>query len=138
LPELNNCFLSQVQPGLKTPLNATLISFLITILLSLINLGSTTAFNAIASLGVASLLSSYLISFTCLLSKRLRHEPFPPAQRSLGRHSIWVDTVSIAFLLVFYVFAFFPLTASVQPETMNWNVLIYGVALLVAVGFYWG
>ena len=111
-------------------------SFAITILLSLINIGSTVAFNAIASLGVASLISSYIISFTCLLIKRLRKEPLPHAQWSLGRFSIPVNVVSIIFLIIIYVFAFFPLTAEVDPVTMNWNILIYGSAILFAVGFY--
>ncbi|MCJ1249806.1 hypothetical protein MMC30_007032 [Trapelia coarctata] len=133
-----SAFLSHVKPGWNIPLNAVLLSFLITTLLSLINIGSTTAFNAIASLGVASLISSYLISFSCLLLKRLRHEPLPPAQWSLGRHSIWVNAVSIAFLLSFYVFSFFPLTATVEPASMNWNVLIYGAAMVFAVSWYYG
>lgn len=51
-------FLSHVRPGWDIPLNSILISLCITALLSLINLGSTVAFNAIISIGVVSLLSS--------------------------------------------------------------------------------
>jgi amino acid transporter len=51
-------FLSYVRPGWDIPLNSILVSMCITALLSLINLGSTVAFNAIISIGVVSLLSS--------------------------------------------------------------------------------
>jgi amino acid transporter len=51
-------FLSYVRPGWDIPLNSILVSMCITALLSLINLGSTVAFNAIVSIGVVSLLSS--------------------------------------------------------------------------------
>lgn len=51
-------FLSYVRPGWDIPMNSILVSMCITALLSLINLGSTVAFNAIISIGVVSLLSS--------------------------------------------------------------------------------
>lgn len=51
-------FLSYVRLGWDIPLNSILVSMCITALLSLINLGSTVAFNAIISIGVVSLLSS--------------------------------------------------------------------------------
>lgn len=113
-----------------------MISLLITICLSTINIGSTVAFNAIASLGVASLLSSYIISFSCLMIKRYRGEPLPPARWSLGRYGMLINGISVAFLSITFIFSFFPLATPVIPSTMNWNVLIYGFALLFAVGFY--
>jgi len=133
-------FLSYVRPGLNVPINAVLVSLCISILLFLINIGSSVAFNAIASLGVASLLSSYIISFTCLVVKRMRHEPLPPARWSLGKHGLWINVVAILFLIVIWFFSFFPLAMQVDPTTMNWNVLIYGSAMIFAAGYYlaWG
>ena len=60
------------------PLNAILISLVVCVLLSLINIGSTAALNAILALDLASLLCSYTISIGCLTLKRLRGEPLPP------------------------------------------------------------
>jgi hypothetical protein len=57
-------FLSYVRPGWDIPLNSILVSMCITALLSLINLGSTVAFNAIISIGVVSLLSSCKFHFS--------------------------------------------------------------------------
>lgn len=128
--------LSQVKPGWNIPLNAVLVSLVITICLSMINIGSTVAFNAIASLGVASLLSSYIISFSCLILKRYKGEALPHARWSLGKHGMWINIVSVMFLSFLFVMSFFPLATPVELTTMNWNVLIYCSAIIFAIGFY--
>lgn len=47
-----------------------------------------------------------------------------------------VNGISVAFLLITFVFSFFPIATPVVPSTMNWNVLIYCSAIIFAVGFY--
>jgi hypothetical protein len=46
---------------------------------------STEALNAILTLDLAALLSSYTICIGCLALKRIRGEPLPPRQRTLGK-----------------------------------------------------
>ncbi|KAF7156356.1 hypothetical protein CNMCM6106_009623 [Aspergillus hiratsukae] len=115
-------FLSKINPTFTVPLNALCVSLVIVSLLSLINIGSSVAFNAIMSLGTAALLSSYIISITCVRIRRWRKQPLPPARWSMGRFTPFVDTVSILVLLVIWVYSFFPLTKHVNPTTMNWSV----------------
>jgi amino acid transporter len=91
----------------------------ITSLLSLINIGSTAAFNAIGSLAVSALLATYMISFTCLIIRRLGNEPLPPRRWSLGRAGIFVNFGAVAYLLIVWVFIFFPTQTPVTPSTMN-------------------
>jgi choline transport protein len=129
-------FLARVRPGWDIPLNSVLASFLITILLSLINIGSTTAFNALASLGTAALLSSYIISITCIRIKRWRRQPFPPTRWSLGRWGAPINDFSIAYLWLVFIFCFFPQAIPVTPQNMNWNILIYGFVVCFAMGYY--
>ena len=40
------------------------------------------------------------------------------------------------FLLLVYVFAFFPLAAPVEAETMNWSCLIYGAVVIFSICYY--
>ncbi len=40
------------------------------------------------------------------------------------------------FLLVVWVFVFFPLQTPVTLATMNWNVLIFGSVMIFAVVYY--
>ncbi|EDN08804.1 predicted protein [Histoplasma mississippiense (nom. inval.)] len=65
-------FFARVHPKSKVPVNSILASTVITILLSLINIGSTEAFNAIASLTIASLFMSYLVCIGCFIYRRLQ------------------------------------------------------------------
>jgi choline transport protein len=113
-----------------------MVSFAITILLSLINIGSNVAFNAIASLGTAALISSYIVSITCVRIKRWRGQKLPPARWSLGKFGGPINDFSILYLIIVFVFTFFPETAIVNAQTMNWNILIYGFTLAFAVVWF--
>lgn len=74
----------QVYPKWNLPLNAILISLVVCVLLSMINIGSTVALNAILALDLASLLCSYTLSIGCLALKRIRGEQLPYREWSLG------------------------------------------------------
>jgi choline transport protein len=117
-------------------LNAILLTFTITTLLSLINIGSTVAFNAIGSLAVSAILGTYIISFTVLILRRLRKEPLPARRWTLGRYGIFVNIGAVIFLLVVWVFIFFPLQTPVTPSTMNWNIVMFGGTMIFAMVYY--
>jgi choline transport protein len=144
-------FLSYVRPGWEIPLNSILVSLCITALLSLINLGSTVAFNAIISIGVVSLLSSCksrpsilsasqlpakhetdLVSISCILYKRLRNEELLSRRWSVGRFGMAFNLCALGYVFVAYVFAFFPIGTPVTTETMNWASVVYGGVVGVA------
>lgn len=129
-------FLSRVQPGWDIPLNSVIVSFVISILLSLINIGSTVAFNSIASLGTCALLSSYIISISCMFLKRWKNEPLLPSRFSLGKAGIWVNGISVVYLCIAFLFAFFPSVPSPTAAFMNWNILIYGVVVIFSLVYF--
>jgi len=126
----------QVSPSFPIPLNAVIVSFLCGITISLINLGSSVALNAIVSLTLSALLASYILSIGCILSKRLRQEPLPPARWSLGRAGTAINTIALVFLVPFFIFCFFPTATPVRPDTMNWNIVMFGGMFLWATAFY--
>ncbi|KAK0270606.1 hypothetical protein LTS00_016888 [Friedmanniomyces endolithicus] len=66
------------------PLRAVVVSFVVTSLLSLINLGSSEALNAITSLGGTSILFSYFLTLSCLVWRRLFGAPLSPRPWSMG------------------------------------------------------
>lgn len=65
--------------------------------MSLINLGSRVAFEAMLSLATVALMASYLMSIGCALSKRLRGEDLPAARWSLGRYGMAVNIIALAY-----------------------------------------
>lgn len=125
-----------MSPTFPIPLNAVLVSFLCGVVISLINLGSAVALNAIVSLTISALLGSYIVCIGCILSKRLRGEPLPPAKWSLGRAGTVVNVLALVFLIPFFIFCFFPTATPVQPSTMNFNSLMFGAIFLWATGYY--
>lgn len=129
-------FLSHVKAGWNIPINAVCLTFLFTAMLSLINIGSTAAFNAVASMATNALLSTYIISMTCLLIRRLRGPALPPRRWSLGKLGLPINTFAVLFLLWIWTFCFFPQSTPVTPATMNWNVLINAGVMLFAVIYY--
>lgn len=131
---------NQVSPTKQIPLRAIIVSMIITWLISLINIGSTAALNAIVSLGVVSLLTSYYITIACLVSRRLKGKPLPPRRWSLGKFGLPINIMSLLFLTPIYFFAFWPLSTSVEPSSMNWAVLMYGGVVTWSLVYYfiWG
>nr|AUW31164.1 putative GABA permease [Cladonia uncialis subsp. uncialis] len=129
-------FLQHVTPGWNIPLNAVLVSLIVTVLLSLINIGSTVALDAIISLTIGSLVSSYMITITCILMKRIRKEPLPARRWTLGRYGFAVNVGALLFLMPIFIFSFFPLATPVQASTMNWGVVIYSGIIIFATVYY--
>ncbi|KAK5166212.1 uncharacterized protein LTR77_008473 [Saxophila tyrrhenica] len=129
-------FLAHVKDGWNIPLNAVLVTFCCTALLSLINIGSTAAFNAVASMGTNALLTTYIISIGCVVIRRLRGQPLPERRWSLGRAGLYVNLFALAFLLTIWIFLFFPVQTPVTLSTMNWNVLINGGVMILAFTYY--
>ena len=117
-------------------MNAVFVSLVVTALLSLINIGSSVALNAILSLNCASLLSSYVICIGCLILKRLRGEPLPSRPWSLGRWGFYINIGAICWLAPIFIFTLFPGVAAVAPSTMNWGVLLFGFVVGFSTIYY--
>lgn len=71
--------------GTPIPLNSIIISLFITCIVSLLNLGSVTAFNSIVGLLSGSGGISYTISISCVLWRRLSGQTLPSSPFSLGK-----------------------------------------------------
>lgn len=90
----------------------------------------------VISLGVASMLTSYLISIGCVALKRIRGEPLLPSKFNLGRLGLPINIIAVLFLLFLWIFAFFPSGPHPAVADMNWAVLGYGVVLIFALVYY--
>lgn len=113
---------------------------MVTALLSLINLGSAAALNSITSLTTAALLSSYLRSIGCTIWRRATGQPLLPSKFGLGRQwwgGLAVNVAAEAFLVVAFVFSFFPAAPRPAPAAdVNWNIVIYGAVVVGSLLYY--
>ncbi len=125
-----------MSPTSHIPSRAIIVSMIITFAVSLINIGSATALNAIISLVVVSLLSSYYITIACLVWRRLRGGPLPDRRWSLGKYGLAINITSLIFLTPIYFFAFWPAVTPMHLGTMNWAVVMYGGMVILSLVYY--
>ncbi|KAL6712604.1 hypothetical protein ACN47E_000481 [Coniothyrium glycines] len=131
-------WIAKVDCTKEIPGNAVLLSSLIAALLSLINIGSTTAFHAIVSLQVVSLMFTYACSISCVLYRRIRYPTtFPKARWSLGRWGIIVNTLGLVYSLFTFFWSFWPTYTYVLAEDFNWSVAIFVVTLALCLIMYY-
>lgn len=129
-------FLGAVKPGWNIPLNAVCLTFVFTSLLSLINIGSTVAFNAICSMATNALLSTYIISLICLSIRRVKGPELPPRRWSLGRFGLPINLAALLFLIWIWIFCFFPQETPVTVAKRNLNIVINAGVILFAIAYY--
>lgn len=102
--------------------------------LSFINIGSSTAFSAIISLQLSSLMFTYGISIACVLYRRLtRPDLLPRCRWSLGRFGPMINAVALIYSTQVFFWCFWPITTPVDFTTFNWSVLMF-MTLLIASG----
>jgi choline transport protein len=128
--------LRQVSEKREVPVNSIYMTLSFVVLLSLINLGSSVAFMQVISLGVAAMLTSYLITISCITLKRIRGEPLLPSKFHLGRWGLPINVIAVLFLLFSWIFCFFPIGPHPTVVDMNWAVLGYGTVVILAVVYY--
>lgn len=118
--------------GTPVPINSILFSLSITIIIALINIGSSAALNTIVALLTGATSFSYALSIACILAKRLRKEPLPPARFSLGRCGTAVNAFATVYVIVSAAASFFPVTVPTDAENMNWSSVMFGGVLIIA------
>ncbi|KAF2497948.1 GABA permease-like protein [Lophium mytilinum] len=130
-------WIGHVSPSLQVPANAVTVTSAITIALSLINIGSDVAFNAIISLNVVSLMITYVFSIGCVLYRRIQHpELLPKCRWSLGRWGVPVNIGGFLYSLYAFFWCFWPNATPVTAVDFNWAVVMFvGVAVIAAVDY---
>lgn len=97
-------WLAKVSDGFNIPVNAVLTTVVIVAAISLINIGSSAALNAINSLGGISILATYLIVVGCYIWNRLTHAAPPRGTWSpFGLYFAitgWIMTLPVFFFLL--------------------------------------
>jgi amino acid transporter len=105
-------------------------------LLSLINIASSAALNAILSLTTLALYVSYLIPIALLVLKRMRKETIDLGPWHLGKYGMAINIYALAFGIFIAIFLPFPASVA-QPltmETMNYAGPVFLCVLLLALG----
>ena len=132
-------YLGRVEPRTSLPLWSIGLSTFISCLLALINIASTTAFNALTGLVLAAFYSAFLFAACTMLHKRLT----TPEQEirwglfKLGRYGVPITIFSIIYSVIGTFFSFWPPSPEPTPETMNWSIAVFGGLMVFCVIFWY-
>ncbi|KAK6074503.1 LPXTG-domain-containing protein [Seiridium cupressi] len=125
-------FFSYGHPTLEVPTNALMLLGLIVTLLSLIYIGSVTAFKAIISLQALGLYFSYIFPILFILLRKLRGPTPPFGPFKIGAWDVPVNIFALCYLLFIITWMPFPSALPVDKEHMHYVGPIFGGILLLA------
>jgi choline transport protein len=120
---------AKVHPKLKLPVNALLLSAVCVCLLALINVGSSTAFNAFISLPAMGLLLSYFFPILFLFWRRLSNNhpaPIPWGPFRLGKAGPVINAAALCYITFTFIWMPFPITLPISRINMNYAGPILG------------
>jgi choline transport protein len=116
------------------PLNAMGLISVICFLLSLIYIGSSTAYNAIISLSAIAASASYIIPILFFALRKVSGPPIKYGPFKLGRWGIPINLTAIAYLLYIVTWMPFPQFVPITGETFNYAGPVFGTIVLMALG----
>lgn len=126
---------SKVHDRHGTPIWALTLTTIIEMLLGLIYLGSSSAFNAFVAVGVIGLATSYAIPI--LLSMLTHRSGVNTAPWSFGKRIGWViNVVALAWICFELVLFSMPPAIPVTPVTMNYAVVVYVGFMTISAAWY--
>ncbi|KAH8594759.1 putative amino acid permease [Bisporella sp. PMI_857] len=106
------------------------------VVLSLINVASTTALTAMFALTTISLYISYIIPIACLIVKRYRKETIVFGPWNLGRTGMAVNIYAVIYGTFIVIFVPFPPFLPVTAENMNYCAPVF-LGLTILLLFDW-
>jgi choline transport protein len=131
-------WIGHVSPRFHVPVNAVLLTGLISVVLCLIDLGSSTAFSAILSLAAVGQMGTYGISITCVLYRRLTDpQSLPKSRWTFGvRTGAFINAVGAGYAWFVLIFGFFPSGLPVTAGSMNWAIAMFGGVLVLSLAYF--
>lgn len=126
---------SKVHPTLKVPVNAILLVGSCLCILALINIGSSTAFNAFISLPALALYISYFFPIFFLFLRRLSRarKSIPWGPFKLGVYGPFVNLGAMCYLVFSLIWMPFPTVLPVDRLNFNYAGPIVGAVIIGAL-----
>lgn len=139
------CLAADINPGLpqyfgivdgksRVPARAIIMTSIIVLLLSLLNIGSSSyiALNAIVSLSSLAIYMSYAIVLACVLYARLTNG-LELGQWNLGRAGTAVNMFGLVYTVYAMIWLPFPTDLPATASNMNYCGPVFGVVLVAAI-----
>ncbi|CAN8105310.1 unnamed protein product [Discula destructiva] len=129
-------WISHLNRRYDQPFNAVYLSTFLSIIISLVSLGSSLAFSIITSLSLLALMSTYSLSIGCVLLRRIQGPELPHARWSLGRWGGPINLLAVVYSAFIVLMSCFPSEYSPALEDANWAPLIWAAVILFSLVAY--
>lgn len=126
----------QVDSVKRVPARAVLFSISIVFLLTLINFGSSVAFQVFTSLSTISMYVSYFIAILMMVFARLSSSPPPVGPWTMGRLGMPVNLFALVYTAYIIVWLPFPTTMPITGANFNYSSPILGFVILAALALW--
>ncbi|KAJ5817632.1 amino acid permease [Penicillium robsamsonii] len=131
-------YLSKVSDKAAVPVRCIVVTTTLQMLLGLLYLGNTTAFNAVLSMAIIGMYLSYLLPIIYMLvygrcKSRPRTYGFFKLGKTLG---VMLNVISIIWIIVVVIFSTFPSFMPVSVGTANYSPAVMVVWLLFGGVYY--
>lgn len=124
-----------VDPVWKVPARALWLQGFLIALIGVLYLFAATVLEAVLSVSTIALTISYGMPILALLV--VGRDKLPPGgQFSLGRWGAVINWISVIYCAITTVFFFFPGEPNPPASDMNYAIAVFGVMLVVAIGFW--
>jgi choline transport protein len=127
-------YLSHVDGYWKVPARALWLQGFLIALIGVLYLFANTVLEAILSVSTIALTISYGMPILALLI--VGRDKLPPGEFRLGRLGPVINWISVIYCCITTVFFFFPGEPNPPASDMNYAIAVFGVMLVVAVGFW--
>ena len=132
-------YFAHVNKAQQIPVRMVVLISILEALLGLLYLGSTTAFNAVLSMSILGMYTSYLLPIIFMLVQRRRKTTsIPRGVLRLGRIGGCITNIVSVFWLIFaMIFSTFPSYEPVNAQNMNYSVVVMSGWLVCGVVYYY-
>lgn len=126
---------ARVHPRLKMPLNALILVGCCLCILALINIGSSTAFNAFISLPALALYISYFFPIFIFFFRRLSraHQSIPWGPFKLGIFGPFINLGALCYIIFTVIWMPFPTILPVNSLNFNYAGPLVGAVIIGAI-----
>ncbi|KAF2994986.1 hypothetical protein E8E13_003871 [Curvularia kusanoi] len=129
-----NKYMAVVNDQWHVPVRALWIQGLLISAIGLLYLFANTVLQAILSVSTIALTISYALPIAVLLF--VGRDKMSPGPFQLGKWGYTANVVSLIYCSITTVFFFFPTDPNPAPADMNWAIAVFGIMLLIAIGFW--
>lgn len=134
-----SAYFAHVDSTHQVPVRMCVVLTMLQALLGFIYVGNTTAFNAILSMAILGMYTSYVLPIAYMLvygrtpnlHRAVRFGPF-----RLGKYGATLNIVALLWSTLAMLFSMFPSVQPVSAQNMNYSSVVMGGWVVIGAGYY--